>query len=84
MTLYFSTPQGPSWSKVSAANNTLSDVEFPGDEIGRLRGGRRQRQICDGLTGTFLVKGGARHHTGHQGDRAKPGYLLDDTPRRFR
>lgn len=70
VTLYFSNaPKGAVLvKKVSAADNTPAlRCGVPGDEIGRLRGGRRQRQICDGLHRNFPGRrGGAWDYPGHQ------------------
>ena len=69
VTLYFSNaPKGAVLvKKVSASDNApLSDVEFLVTTSGRGRGGRCQRQVCDGQFG--LLPGGrcgAWHHASH-------------------
>ena len=84
MTLYFSNaPKGAVLvKKVSAADNTpLSDVEFlvtksDGSVVGDANG-----KFVTDSTGTFLVKGVEPGTTlVIKETRAKPGYLLDDTP----
>ena len=84
MTLYFSNaPKGAVLvKKVSAADNTpLSDVEFlvtksDGSVVGDTNG-----KFVTDSTGTFLVKGVEPGTTlVIKETRAKPGYLLDDTP----
>lgn len=84
VTLYFSNaPKGAVLvKKVSAADNTpLSDVEFlvtkpDGSVVGNSNG-----KFVTDSTGTFLVEGVEPGTTlVIKETRAKPGYLLDDTP----
>lgn len=84
VTLYFSNaPKGAVLvKKVSAADNTpLSDVEFlvtksDGSVVGNANG-----KFVTDSTGTFLVEGVEPGTTlVIKETRAKPGYLLDDTP----
>ena len=84
MTLYFSNaPKGAVLvKKVSAADNTpLADVEFlvtksDGSVVGDANG-----KFVTDSTGTFLVEGVEPGTTlVIKETRAKPGYLLDDTP----
>ena len=84
VTLYFSNaPKGAVLvKKVSAADNTpLSDVEFLVTKPDGFVVGNSNGKFVTDSTGTFLVEGVEPGTTlVIKETRAKPGYLLDDTP----